>query len=432
MSEELHKLGEVLRSAREAKGVDLARVERDTKIRSRYLSALEGGEYRDLPGAVYTKGFLRNYGLYLGLDPEYLIDLYRLEYAAVAAERPAAPTPPRPIATKRARAFVVTPGAVVAAILTIGVGALVVWLSWGFVNFARQPDLRIIEPAGDVARHPETSYLVRGVTAPNARITVDGLRENPSVTADEEGTFSVMVGLVPGSNVLRVIAYDPVTRRDSETVSRTITVSELGASPSPGGAVSFGLDQPAADAALASPVPISGRSAPNAQVQVTATLIEPATPSFALTDAAGAAIEMTPQAPSPPEPLVMTAAADGAFSGELALPPGTWDLSVAPGIPEADAVTRRVAVQEPAGLAGTLRIGGGQSYLEVEQDGEPLEGVSGGISDPGVSVQLSAQAELRIRSGNASAVELTLNGFDLGAMGAPGAVVQWTITRADG
>ena len=68
--------------------MDLARVERDTKIRERYLSALERGEYRELPGAVYTKGFLRNYGAYLGLDPEYLIDLYRLETSAVAAERP--------------------------------------------------------------------------------------------------------------------------------------------------------------------------------------------------------------------------------------------------------------------------------------------------------------------------------------------------------
>jgi hypothetical protein len=76
---DVHKLGEVLRTAREGKGVDLARVERDTKIRERYLSALERGEYRELPGAVYTKGFLRNYGSYLGLDPEYLIDLYRLE-----------------------------------------------------------------------------------------------------------------------------------------------------------------------------------------------------------------------------------------------------------------------------------------------------------------------------------------------------------------
>jgi cytoskeletal protein RodZ len=39
--QESHKLGDVLRAAREERGVDLARVERDTKIRSRYLSALE-------------------------------------------------------------------------------------------------------------------------------------------------------------------------------------------------------------------------------------------------------------------------------------------------------------------------------------------------------------------------------------------------------
>ena len=107
--------------------MDLTRVERDTKIRERYLSALERGEYRELPGAVYTKGFLRNYGAYLGLDPEYLIDLYRLEAPAAAAERPriAGPAAARSPCAARVR-FVVTPGAVVGAILTLLVGALVV------------------------------------------------------------------------------------------------------------------------------------------------------------------------------------------------------------------------------------------------------------------------------------------------------------------
>ncbi len=126
---DVHKLGEVLRTAREGKGVDLARVERDTKIRERYLSALERGEYRELPGAVYTKGFLRNYGAYLGLDPEYLIDLYRIESATAAGERPRDRRPrPGRSAARRSRAFVVTPGAVVAAILTILVGGFVAYL----------------------------------------------------------------------------------------------------------------------------------------------------------------------------------------------------------------------------------------------------------------------------------------------------------------
>src|SRR5205085_1717544 len=85
-----------LTMARERKGVDLVRAERDTKIRVRYLSALEQGDYRDLPGAVYTKGFLRNYAIYLGLDPEDVLRQWRRERGEATAPEPAI-IPPRPL-----------------------------------------------------------------------------------------------------------------------------------------------------------------------------------------------------------------------------------------------------------------------------------------------------------------------------------------------
>ena len=72
-------LPERLYAARERKGVDLYRAERDTKIRARYLAALEHGDYAELPGAVYTKGFLRNYALYLALDPDEVVRQWRHE-----------------------------------------------------------------------------------------------------------------------------------------------------------------------------------------------------------------------------------------------------------------------------------------------------------------------------------------------------------------
>ena len=53
-------MGETLQLARERKGVDLYRAERDTKIRLHYLAALEDGDWDELPAPVYTKGFLRN------------------------------------------------------------------------------------------------------------------------------------------------------------------------------------------------------------------------------------------------------------------------------------------------------------------------------------------------------------------------------------
>lgn len=217
------KLGAVLRTAREAKFIDLARVERDTKIRIRYLSALERGDYRDLPEPIYTRGFLRNYGLYLGLDPEYLVDLYRLESGA-GVERPSMPAARRSVAARQGRSLVVSSGALAAAILTVLVVAFVAYLVGEFITFARTPDLRITDPAADVAAWQGSAYTIRGVTEPNSTVTTDGLRQNPTTTADADGAFTVRVNLVPGANVITLVANDPLTGRDSAPVRRTITV----------------------------------------------------------------------------------------------------------------------------------------------------------------------------------------------------------------
>ena len=83
-------LSERLYAARKRKGVDLYRAERETKIRARYLGALERGDDADLPGGVYTKGFLRNYALYLGLDPDEALSQWRRERGERGSERSAA------------------------------------------------------------------------------------------------------------------------------------------------------------------------------------------------------------------------------------------------------------------------------------------------------------------------------------------------------
>lgn len=430
MTEPAHKLGEVLRAAREAKGVDLPRVERETKIRERYLSALEHGEYRELPGSVYTKGFLRNYGAYLGLDPEYLIDLYRLETSELRTERPMTPTPPRPIAGRRTRAFVVTSGAVVAAILTLLVGGFIAYLGYQFVNFARMPELRITEPPGNVSGHPELSITLRGETAPNATVRVSNLTENPSVKADADGDFEVRVVLLPGSNVIELTAHDPVTDRDSETEERTVVVvTDTAGSPSPQ-AASLAVAEPAADTSFTGPVPVTGTTSPAGAVAVSATLVEAATPDFRVTDPAGQAIAIDPADPSAPEPATLTADDAGAFAGEIRLAPGTWDVTAS--TEGAEPVVRRVRVGSGGGLRARLRLDGGDSYLELDEDGVPVAGTSGGIASDGDVIELEADDSLRIRAGNAGAIRISINGIGLGTMGGNGAVVEWRIEPGAG
>ncbi|MGI8998293.1 MAG: RodZ domain-containing protein [Candidatus Limnocylindria bacterium] len=431
MTDQVHKLGEVLRTAREARSVDLARVERDTKIRERYLSALERGEYRELTGAVYTKGFLRNYGSYLGLDPEYLIDLYRLESSASAVERPSAHAPPRPMSVRRRRTFVVTPGAVVAAILTILVGALVAWIVFEFINFARTPELQILQPVGDVSEHPEETITIRGMTVANATITVTGLPENPSATADAEGRFEITLELLPGSNEIHLVATDPVTRRASaESIRRINFVTEVAASPPPSasGDLAVTLTQPEADATASGPIPVSGTAPAGTDVTVTVVLAAPPMLNFTVTDAAGGAVDVAPAAPSVPEPATLVTDASGSFTGSLTLPPGTWDVVATPS--SAEPITRRVTILPGAGLKGTIGLDGGDSYMEVEEDGTPVADVSGGIAGDGDTIQVTAEESIHIRAGNAGAVRLTINGIGIGFMGDDGAVVEWQIAQS--
>jgi cytoskeletal protein RodZ len=439
VTDSIHKLGEVLRTARESKGVDVARVERDTKIRTRYLSALERGDYRDLPGAVYTKGFLRNYGLYLGLDPEYLIDLYRLETGAISPER-VRTAPPRALATRRARALVLTPGAIFAAILTVGVFLFVGYLGYEFVTFARTPDLRVTDPAGNIASWGELTYMIRGMTEPNSRVTIDGLSsENPVITADAEGNFHVEVRLVPGSNVISVVATDPATQRDSMKVTRTIIVGG-GSSPTPG-TPTVVVSAPQDRAILTGPLRITGTASPGAKVAVTAKLATAASPAFSVKDFAGKAVSIRAPAVGTVISASATAATDGAFSTTMSLPAGDWDLTFVAGAPGASpapsvaspapsgSVTRRITVRPPAGLTGTIAVARSASYLLVLQDGVPLAGVSGHIIAAGRTIALSARSAIIVRAGNAAAVSISIDGISLGTMGGSGEVIEWRIQR---
>jgi cytoskeleton protein RodZ len=73
-------IGTTLREARMRARIDMTEVEARTKIRAKYLRAIENEEWDLLPGPVYVKSFLRTYGDFLGLDSRMLIDEYKRQY----------------------------------------------------------------------------------------------------------------------------------------------------------------------------------------------------------------------------------------------------------------------------------------------------------------------------------------------------------------
>jgi cytoskeletal protein RodZ len=73
----MKELGQMLREAREKKGMSLTEIQEATKIRLRYLEAIESGNLDVIPGEVYRKGFIVNYANAVGLDSETIIRKYQ-------------------------------------------------------------------------------------------------------------------------------------------------------------------------------------------------------------------------------------------------------------------------------------------------------------------------------------------------------------------
>jgi transcriptional regulator with XRE-family HTH domain len=76
----MQAIGERLREARMRQGLDITEVEVATKIRAKYLRALENDEFVMLPGSTYVRSFLRTYAEYLGLDAQLLVEEFRAQH----------------------------------------------------------------------------------------------------------------------------------------------------------------------------------------------------------------------------------------------------------------------------------------------------------------------------------------------------------------
>jgi cytoskeleton protein RodZ len=97
------KVGEILTSERERRGLSLNDVEDETKIRTKYLAALEEEDYREIPGTVYVIGFLRNYARYLDLDPDEILGQYHAQNPVVEENGVAEPDADEAVAEKQTR-----------------------------------------------------------------------------------------------------------------------------------------------------------------------------------------------------------------------------------------------------------------------------------------------------------------------------------------
>lgn len=127
------EIGATLREARLRAGADITDVELATKIRAKYLRALENEEWDLLPGPTFVKSFLRTYAEYLGLDGRLLVEEFRRRKEGPAAGDlpPLRPTRRSDRDRPRRQAPISPRAAAIALLLLAVVGAFYALGTWG-------------------------------------------------------------------------------------------------------------------------------------------------------------------------------------------------------------------------------------------------------------------------------------------------------------
>lgn len=123
----MFEIGHSLREARERQGLGYPEIELATKIRAKYLRALEEENFTSIPGDAYIRGFLRTYAEYLGLDGDVYVDEYASRFITSWRDE----LPPRPERRKiRTRERPIERRAVLLVLAGIVVVTALVFAAW--------------------------------------------------------------------------------------------------------------------------------------------------------------------------------------------------------------------------------------------------------------------------------------------------------------
>jgi len=205
----MNTVGTMLKEARVAKGISLVDVEKQTRIRLKFLEAIEADAYQLLPSPVYAKGFVKNYSEYLGLDSNTIMAFFRRQSEDVR-KTVILPKKAQEIESKGLR---LTPGRFITILL---IGLSIIFLSYFFIQYQRlqrPPELTITKPVNE-SIVGEKKLDVMGETNSDTTITVNGL----SVSVRGDGKFFTQVTLESGVNTITVIATSRFGKTKTEVV----------------------------------------------------------------------------------------------------------------------------------------------------------------------------------------------------------------------
>ncbi|MCH7492125.1 helix-turn-helix domain-containing protein [Patescibacteria group bacterium] len=191
-------LGERLKKVREESGFSLADVEKATQIRRSYIEAIENGDYKALPGAVYIESFLKKYADFLQVSVDYVLDLYRQHESRVVPQQQHIGLS---MHEKKLPKSIITPKIVRGILIGLVIAAALTYFGIVVVKIFSPPSLTVDYPSDSITVR-DTMIDIRGSTEPEIQLKING-RE---IFLDAKGNFLETVILSEGLNTIIITA----------------------------------------------------------------------------------------------------------------------------------------------------------------------------------------------------------------------------------
>lgn len=201
-------LGERLRTLRKRRHLSLDQAEEETKVRHRFLEALEKGDYGALPADVYTMGFLAKYAEFLGADKEDLLAEYRRERGESDSSRILSPK--KTLSEKR---FILTPRFLVLGLVALIFAGIIGYIFYSVENFTSPPNLEISSPSTESVIHQESVEII-GKTDAGASLQIN----DQTVFIDDKGNFHEAIKLQPGLNNVELRATNRIKKETVKVI----------------------------------------------------------------------------------------------------------------------------------------------------------------------------------------------------------------------
>lgn len=226
----MKRVGQILAEARKNKGLTLDQIEEATKIRKNVLASLEEGDWSELPSPTFVKGLLKNYGSFLGLNPEDLLAFYRREFD----ERKTKQTQ-KPIISTSKR-FRLTPKWVTGFVAACAIVGVAIYLFVQYRSFTGTPLLELSQPEDNI-KIESNQVSVVGRTWPDAVLKING----QEVQLSPGGSFSVAVSLPEGVNTITVTAANRFGKIATQKRTLVVDLPQTDSPPFQGNGVSLDL-----------------------------------------------------------------------------------------------------------------------------------------------------------------------------------------------